>query len=419
MAFRDLSNAVKAVRSNAAVTVDLGLHRSAVVDDVEALVNAAISDPPLISSLNRVSLSGNHVTDEGVVTLCEFLRHNQTVLSLSIYSDNITLLAVKAVALLLQENSTVSVLRLGGKRLNDLCVSLIATILKLNTTLRFLELSGIQIGDQAVTSIKELVNCNDKIERIEINEHCMSDAALRRLNEAVARKHGLSFRVAAGDQGIRALCAVMGKNNTLKNLDISHNCVTSLGAKSIGSILKRPGRSTSPVTGGYHNGLLLGGAGITHINLSHNRISDDGVSVIAEALAANKNLIRLDLSHNEIGNQGAKMLVEALAVNTCLEELDISQNNIDPLLQHYIRDLLRHEARKQRANKLLRNLPKDNMTFALGTTATGGVETSPVQLNSTAPANLGVGYRSCLVSPPSQPYIDATNPASKRMNILV
>merc|ERR1739842_8047 len=69
---------------------------------------------------------------------------------------------------------------------------------------------------------------------------------------------------------------------------------------------------------GNHNGTLhLGNALVENtalqiLNLSSNRIDDQGAKNLAEGLKLNRNLISLNLGKNEIGDAGAKDITASL-----------------------------------------------------------------------------------------------------------
>jgi Ran GTPase-activating protein (RanGAP) involved in mRNA processing and transport len=67
---------------------------------------------------------------------------------------------------------------------------------------------------------------------------------------------------------------------------------------------------------------------LEEFSLAINDIGAVGAEQLADALTVNTSLKRLHLSWNNIGDIGAKQLAEALKINTSLERLDLSWNNI-------------------------------------------------------------------------------------------
>ena len=68
--------------------------------------------------------------------------------------------------------------------------------------------------------------------------------------------------------------------------------------------------------------------GFQKIDLSCNRISDDGIIVICDYFKNDVHLLELNLSKNKITNEGAKQIAEAIKVNPVLQNINISKNYI-------------------------------------------------------------------------------------------
>eukprot|EP00347_Sterkiella_histriomuscorum_P001530 403371680 len=60
---------------------------------------------------------------------------------------------------------------------------------------------------------------------------------------------------------------------------------------------------------------------IVEINLSRNKVGDEGAKIFAELLIKTNRLVKLDLSSNEISRNGAKIISEALVLNNSLYHL--------------------------------------------------------------------------------------------------
>ena len=82
--------------------------------------------------------------------------------------------------------------------------------------------------------------------------------------------------------------------------------------------------------------LLLGRAqhalpNLKNLELSHAQLGDAGLVVVAESIAANKQLEHLGVANNDIGLQGATALAAALAVNTTLTSIDVRGCDADEI----------------------------------------------------------------------------------------
>ena len=67
---------------------------------------------------------------------------------------------------------------------------------------------------------------------------------------------------------------------------------------------------------------------LQRLDLSYNKISDDGTVLFRNCLNANKTIKTLNLCGNRITDEGVKNLAEAIQENTTLENLDVSSNRI-------------------------------------------------------------------------------------------
>ena len=67
---------------------------------------------------------------------------------------------------------------------------------------------------------------------------------------------------------------------------------------------------------------------LQELNISDNRISDDGAITFSECLKTNTALIELNMSETCITRKGASVIAEAIQLNTALQKLNISNNRI-------------------------------------------------------------------------------------------
>ena len=65
-----------------------------------------------------------------------------------------------------------------------------------------------------------------------------------------------------------------------------------------------------------------------NLDVSHNRITDDGVLAIRDCLISNNTLCKLNVAKNNFTIKGINKLVDAIQVNTAIQELDVSHNQI-------------------------------------------------------------------------------------------
>ena len=117
-----------------------------------------------------------------------------------------------------------------------------------------------------------------------------------------------------GNQDVQYICEALKVNNTLTNLDLSHNSIFDAGAQYLSEALKANNT-------------------VTNLDLSCNGISEVGAQYLSEALKFNDTVTNLDLRANKISDVGAQYLSEALKVNKTVTifGLDLSLHSIGHL----------------------------------------------------------------------------------------
>ncbi|UJR14323.1 hypothetical protein I4U23_001319 [Adineta vaga] len=96
---------------------------------------------------------------------------------------------------------------------------------------------------------------------------------------------------------------------------------------------------------------------LRELDLSHNRLGDDGIEILAKFLSLNNCSIRyLDLSSNGITDVGAQYLANMLTKNTSLESLTLNKNEIEDGGLIYIAEALKTQNQKLVELRLDENL---------------------------------------------------------------
>ena len=104
--------------------------------------------------------------------------------------------------------------------------------------------------------------------------------------------------------------------------------------------------------------------GVAWLNISSNKIGDNGIAHIATALQSNTTMTSLYIRKCSISDEGAESLARALAVNRSLQELDITENEIGD-------NGIAHIATALKTNSTLKELEFDenrDATYEGGTT---------------------------------------------------
>jgi hypothetical protein len=87
---------------------------------------------------------------------------------------------------------------------------------------------------------------------------------------------------------------------------------------------------------GVEGGMVVAGlipvmGGLTALDLSSNRLNDEGISAVCEAIQSNKEtkIASLNMGANSIGPMGAKSVAAMVAVTGALTKLSLAQNELE------------------------------------------------------------------------------------------
>ena len=250
--------------------------------------------------ITNLNLSYNQISDDGVLSICECLRQNNTLQHLNM------------------SHNTISVK--GAKELAD--------VIQVNKTLRSLDISYCGIPDNGIVVISESYKSSKTLQNLIVSWNN---------NQSFVNTGVLSCDVAntkLRNTGVQLLCNFLYNNFVkIKLLNISSNQISDDGTLIISGYLKDI--DTLQQLNMSHNKISVNGAKILAdaiqanatlqiLDISYCGISDDGVVDISDGLKNNNSLQTLKMSHNKITSKGPKALAEAIQVNTTLQTLDIS-----------------------------------------------------------------------------------------------
>ncbi len=134
--------------------------------------------------------------------------------------------------------------------------------------------------------------------------------------EAIAKNRTIKtldlWRADCGDEGAKAVAAILKENSTIEVVDLRHNDIGVEGAKAIADALKhnkalRIINLSNDICFKQHT--YDQGQGIS---LNCNSIANEGAKAIAEALKENASLQTLYIERNSIGEEGGKYILNAL-----------------------------------------------------------------------------------------------------------
>eukprot|EP00944_MAST-04C_sp_MAST-4C-sp1_P010842 g10842.t1 len=143
-----------------------------------------------------------------------------------------------------------------------------------------------------------------------------------------------------GGKGTEQLAGVFieSRNQTLQSLDMRGNNLGRAGGIAMGQAIRGNPKSLTAlnlrdngIDSTASNEIGLGieeNDTLFHLDLSKNRIYDDGVIAIFKGMLKNKSILSLRLGYNNIKARGAKSVAKILRSNKTLTELCLSANKI-------------------------------------------------------------------------------------------
>jgi Ran GTPase-activating protein (RanGAP) involved in mRNA processing and transport len=368
-----MSNKWEARASETMLGLDL---RSDDIDDSVLVAHAEALGT--YKSLSQLLLTSNKITDLGMTTLAQAVKHNTTlteidldlgrnkigivgwasffdalatnksVETLNIFnslSDDGSVLLFEA----LKSNTTLTELELRGNDVANNGAGMLAETLKSNTALASLDLSYNRIETEgAMALLHSLKECNISLKRIEIGYNWLAASMIDAIRYVVSANHaGIRLIHAHGELNLtsrmhwchsKILSEELAMNTTVTVLTLGSNMITDDGAAHIAAALEKnrtlgelglsgnriSDRGALAIANVLHKNTTLQG-----LDLSDNSIGDDGVANLADALKLNTSLTKLALRKNRFGCDGAAAVAYAIATNTSLRTLDMSCNNIN------------------------------------------------------------------------------------------
>jgi len=259
---------------------------------------------PRAQSLSSVELRSNAIGPEGCQALCEVLRSTpirRFDISMNPLGKEGGLMLVS----LVQSSPDLLELFMGDTEADiDVLVSL-AAVLRRHPS----QLAVLDVQNPRISTLQE--------------DHTVHLGKMMRNNTTIRELYLGKQRMR--DEGARQLVDFLLENKVLRVLDLRCNELGAVSAYCLGT-------------------LLAHGSQLVSLNLSCNRIGEkdnvDGAKALAEGLVHNSHLEHLDLNHNELCCQALSLLGEALQRSTKLVSLRLFHNHWDQPSSYLFHSLL-------------------------------------------------------------------------------
>ena len=206
-------------------------------------------------------------------------------------------------------------------------------LLKSSRSLEELKIYGNDLSSKSVTSIITGLSHNSSLVDLDIsNSHfsmanvdSLASVLKDRTSELKLKPKMLNLQDChISSEDAMELVAGLGKNTTLRNLNLSHNPIGE-HVKGVTAVAK-----------------LLEVHSLTQLVLRDCHISGQGARELAAALCKNSTLKHLNLNVNPIGVEGASSISDMLQHNTSLEVLHLRNESVGEEGVHQLINGLKH-----------------------------------------------------------------------------
>ncbi|EFA79316.1 Prostaglandin-E [Heterostelium album PN500] len=246
------------------------------------------------SKIDTWYIAGNEFDVEGITPIAEALETDNKVKALWLKRNPLLTAGCRPLAAMLEKNSYLQILDVLNCGILDEGVEILFGALQHNSTLRHLYIDTNGLTPKSATTVrKHLETGLNKLETIYMSCNHL------------------------GDAGASELAAGLLGDKTLLRLGLSSNCIGPAGTKElVDAVIKHP--SLLELNLGFKRGTFLLGS-------LNNILGDEGANEIARLIRANTQIRSIDLTHNSISQKGISALREALKTNNILTSMDLMQ----------------------------------------------------------------------------------------------
>jgi Ran GTPase-activating protein (RanGAP) involved in mRNA processing and transport len=209
------------------------------------------------TSLLKINLPDNNISDEGVRHLAGSLKVNNTLRCINLSENHISKAGAKFLAEALMVNKMLENLYLNSNKIGDEGVRSLAMALQVNSTLKLIDLSGCQISKVGAKFLADALMVNTSL--VAINLSCNN----------------------INDEGAQILAESFTVNQSLRNIQLCNNKITDIGATKVADSVRFR---------------LNVDCGVTTINLKGNQVSASLLSMIQSICKAQQSSMSKELS---------------------------------------------------------------------------------------------------------------------------
>jgi len=275
----DLESIIATILQNTVIPV-LNLEKKAVTDSDLVRVAAALESN---TNYKVVNLKHNKITDEGALAIERLLQRNKRIIKIDLSMNYISDAGALVISRIISQNPPLQDLKLHMNKITQEGAQHLARALLVNTNIRVLNLSSNNVGDQGCTEI--ILNANKLTELDLSGTHCGDNAAIQLGN-------------------------MLKSSRTIRVINLSGNCISSVGANKI------------------IEGLSMN-RGLVKLSLDDNAIDGSSTASICEMLQGDLSLRELGLSFNKFTQPDVEQILNGIEHNQALLSLNLFRNDVE------------------------------------------------------------------------------------------
>ncbi|CAE7587060.1 NLRC3 [Symbiodinium sp. CCMP2592] len=267
-------------------------------------------------SLKIIALSGSGIGDTGAKEIADVAKGLSRLYQVGLANNCICDCGTQALAAAVMMSTSLRALGLRGNSVGDEGATALAAAAKTSKQLRILDLRENGIGDEGAAALAEAAKTSKSLRTVDLRDNRIGDAGAKAFFSATWCMSSSTQTLLdgnhtshAGTKVSAALWAITCRRRASKQtLDLCYANVDDAVMKAIVEYLE---------DFSFRDLLLQG-----------NRISDQGVKVVAASAAFGTSVKRLKLASNRVGDIGAQALAKAFLTSEVILEADLKNNRV-------------------------------------------------------------------------------------------
>ena len=265
-------------------------------------------------NLTYFLIAGNPICDDGINMFVPL--HLQHIIQLDIRNIKMTKVGVYALSEYLKLNNSLESLEIGSNDIND--DGLTKILNNLNHILVRLIISDCHLTSNDAISISNMLRVSKTLKNLEISRNCIGDDGIKAISDSLHINTTLiqlnAYYCNFHDEGAKCIAEMLQKNNSLKYLDISLNVIGEDGMTAITHSL-------------YINNALVADRALIKLRMSYDDFDDDLIEALLKAYV-DSNLIQLSVSRVESRETMMEIMKQNKSVFKCPPTLSANANGI-------------------------------------------------------------------------------------------